>query len=214
MRVSGYFDQFSALWRSFTSRLPSRGSEMLIRTDIHPTRNTVVIMQWHNKQTERTRTAIDPLNRKVLGIEKRSRMNTRMTATTQVSKDFRTTTRIEVVNVWWRGSSRCETGILLYQDVRWILWGTFDLSGRCIFYQTDSYDSRLYEFERDVPGVLGFPPLYGKGIRWYVFLRILISPGLSTSIKYSDARRHPSMPAEEHAYPTQQRLSLQLDIRM
>jgi len=44
----------------------------------------------------------------------------------------------------------------------------------CVF-QSDSYDSRVYEYENDLDGVLTFPPLYGRGVRWYVLLTYLLS---------------------------------------
>ena len=67
--------------------------------------------------------------------------------------------------------SREETGFLFYQNV-WIrLLPHFILSTRWIKFNTDSYSSRIYEFEEDLPGVLTVRPLYKKGTSWYVIAR-------------------------------------------
>jgi hypothetical protein len=60
---------------------------------------------------------------------------------------------------------------------------------RIAFFDTDSYDSRLYQYESDVTGNISNPPLYGSGIRWYVVSAIDILDGMKISIKYSETKK-------------------------
>ena len=77
-----------------------------------------------------------------------------------------------------------EEGLLAYQDIRTHLFPRLLLNARVIVFHTDSFDSRVYEFESDVPGALNNPGLYGKGYRWYVTTRFEISPSLDLWLKY------------------------------
>jgi hypothetical protein len=57
-----------------------------------------------------------------------------------------------------------------------------------VFFDTDSYDSRLYQYESDVTGNISNPPLYGSGMRWYVVSAYDILNALKISFKYSETK--------------------------
>ena len=77
------------------------------------------------------------------------------------------------------------SGILLYQDIQYQIIPRATLSYRIVFFDTDGYESRLYEFERDVPGIMTNQLLYGKGTRWYLFAQWKINSFIKLSLKYS-----------------------------
>jgi hypothetical protein len=76
-----------------------------------------------------------------------------------------------------------ESGFLFYQDIGFRPQSSVNISARWIFFDTDSYDSRVYEFEGDVPGVLSIRPLYGKGYRGYFIFRWKITKNLRFCLK-------------------------------
>ena len=78
---------------------------------------------------------------------------------------------------------------MFYQDVNLRSSEKLWLDFRIIFFQTDSYDSRLYEYENDLRGVLSLPALYGRGVRWYALVRYELADRLELSAKYSDLIR-------------------------
>ncbi|RMF60381.1 MAG: helix-hairpin-helix domain-containing protein, partial [Calditrichaeota bacterium] len=41
---------------------------------------------------------------------------------------------------------------------------------RLSFFDTDSFASRLFQYEHDVPGVVTNRALFGRGERWYLLL--------------------------------------------
>jgi hypothetical protein len=63
------------------------------------------------------------------------------------------------------------------------------IDARLAFFDTDSYDSRVYEFESEVRGTVSNPALYGRGRRWYVVVRYSLLGGLDISAKYSQTYR-------------------------
>ena len=94
--------------------------------------------------------------------------------------------RIEIVKAYPTSISESEKGILIFQDVKYALTSSLSFSGRIVFFQTDSYNSRVYEFENDLTGVMTNPALYGDGMRWYIVAHYNTSFGLSLSMKYSE----------------------------
>ena len=67
------------------------------------------------------------------------------------------------------GSSEVRNGFLLFQDVavkveKW----DFAVKARVAFFQTDSYDERLYAYENDLLYTFTVNSYYGKGVRYYL----------------------------------------------
>jgi hypothetical protein len=79
-----------------------------------------------------------------------------------------------------------EDGFLMFQDIRYIPQKYFILYGRIIFFQTDSFNSAIYEFENDLLGVMPNLALYGKGMRMYFIIKYRALNFLSISAKYSE----------------------------
>jgi hypothetical protein len=79
-----------------------------------------------------------------------------------------------------------ETGYLIYQgfqikpvEKNWTLYFRYQL------FDTDSYDTRLYAYENDVPYSFSVPAFSGKGGRFYVLLNTSINRNLSVILRYA-----------------------------
>jgi len=111
-----------------------------------------------------------------------------------------------------------ERGILLYQDITCgLAWG-LTLEARLVFFDTESYDSRVYEYENDLGGVFANPALYGRGRRVYVLVRTApIAEVLRISCKYAatqkDGVRTISSGDAEITGDLDDRFGFQLDIQ-
>ena len=81
-------------------------------------------------------------------------------------------------------------GILLYQDMLFHLNKRFYIATRITLFDTNGYESRLYQFEHDVPGMLTNQMLYGMGNRWYIKFLWKISFFLSMSMKIGTTQYH------------------------
>jgi len=84
--------------------------------------------------------------------------------------------RAERVIVGYR-SGADEDGTSVFGDLRVGPVRSFTLSSRFTFFETDSYDSRIYEFEDDHRGVTFARSVYGKGKKWYVLIKKKIGDG-------------------------------------
>jgi hypothetical protein len=125
--------------------------------------------------------------------------------------------RIERVYVNESVTGIREKGLLVYHDIvvrsSERLWSNL----RFVYFNSDSYDSRVYEYERDLEGVLSLPALYGRGIRWYAMMKYRLLDKLNLSMKYSglirdDVRRIGSG-LDELQDNRDDRISFQMDIQ-
>ena len=61
----------------------------------------------------------------------------------------------------------------------------FTASVRCSFYDTEGYATRIYAYERDLPGYYAVPPHYGEGVKGYFVLQYKLRKTLQFAGKWS-----------------------------
>jgi hypothetical protein len=123
--------------------------------------------------------------------------------------------RIETSNI--HGTLGDENGILLFYDVRFQASGSWFAEARVLFFDTDSFDSRIYEYENDLRGVFSNQALFGKGRRWYLLAGVSLLSPLQLTAKYSQTEKEgvtslSSGPSLIRGF-IDTRFSLQLDLR-
>jgi hypothetical protein len=158
------------------------------------------------------------MGRETTAIVNRMQEKYRVTAAYKVSPRVSLKGRIEFTQVDYSLLHRKERGYLLFQDIRYRVSGGFSVESRLVFFQTDSYDSRLYEYETDLRGAFSNPALYGKGRRWYVMVRYTVAQALTLSGKYSETQKEGvtslGTGASEINGDTDNRLAVQVDFRL
>ena len=117
------------------------------------------------------------------------RQQVRLNIDYKFSKEVRLRGRIEKVFLNTEASGKHEEGSMFYQDVQFRSSDRWWWDMRIAFFHTDFYDTRIYEYERDLEGVLALPALYGNGVRWYLVAQYQIMNEVRLSVKYSDIIR-------------------------
>jgi hypothetical protein len=102
------------------------------------------------------------------------------------SKRIISKTKVEFVDVTPSDIGSQDRGFLIYQDLHFIIAKKLSMDSRIVIFQTDSYNSRIYEYENDLAGSISNPSLYGEGIRWYILLRYSKLCNFTLSMKYSE----------------------------
>ena len=103
-----------------------------------------------------------------------------------LNKKVKFRTRLEYIFIKYAVQENQESGFLTFQDVQYKPYNNLTVYSRIIFFQTDSFNSRIYEFENDLRGVMTNIPLFGKGMKWYLVVKYSFLNIFTLSLKYSE----------------------------
>jgi len=176
-----YYDIFKFPYRTSENSLSSEGNELLVDFVSIPLPSFEVRLRY--KYEDKEVTELINIDEEIV---RRLKQIARTDLIYNISKDFRLKTRIEYNHFFIKDANLKENGLLVYQDLRYVPQKNINLYGRIIFFQTDSFNSAVYEYENDVLGVMPNLAMYGKGIRWYVIVKYKPLQFLTLSTKYSE----------------------------
>jgi hypothetical protein len=179
--INFYYDQFKFPYATFDNPLPSTGNEFLFDLKSEPLLKISTNLRYKYEKKEIT---IKPDNLETLA--NRLKQTLRGEIQIEASKYLRLKSRIEVNNYFIKQNNVDEFGTMVFQDVRYFVMNNLNFSMRIILFQTDSFNSAIYEYENDLLGILSNTALYGKGIRWYMLIRYKPLDYISLSAKYSE----------------------------
>jgi hypothetical protein len=216
--LSLYWDQFRKLEPNTGTVFPATGNDMLIHLEFNPKYRMRASLQYQRKIVQTTVNVSDGrgFSQQTNGVERRQ--NIRAEIDEHLSASVKLRLRCEKVLVNRLTTGTGESGLLVYEDLVVGRGEGWQWNARFMFFRSDSYDSRLYEVERDVAGVLTMPGLYGRGVRWYLLAKKKISEHCELSAKYmnvirDDVERIGTGP-DELPSNYDQRLSVQLDLQL
>ncbi len=176
-----YYDIFKFPFRTSENSLSSEGNELLFDFASSPIAKFEIRLRYKYENKEITE-LIDVDEE----IVRRLKQIIRTEFVYNFSKYLRLKTRIEYNHFFIKDAGIKEDGLLFFQDVRFIPRNNLNLYGRIVFFQTDSFNSAIYEFENDLLGVMPNLAMYGTGIRWYVIVKYNLLQLLTISAKYSE----------------------------
>jgi hypothetical protein len=180
VKVNSYVDVFTL--PATSNQFETNGREVFVHCTFSPVKN--VDLLFHVRDRERMSTFVRGFD------DQRRQTNYRCAYTIQATRQFVFTQRLEIVNVSYAPSDYREKGFLTFAEVTYKESNLgVDLKSRFVLFDTDSYDSRLYQYESDVAGNFSNPPLYGKGIRWYLIAGYELFSMFRISMKYAETKR-------------------------
>jgi hypothetical protein len=180
--LSAYADMFRYEWLHYRVDAPSNGQEYSAQAVYNISRRGDLVFGY--------RRMLNPMNY----AEYTDKMNL-------VGESDRSYFRIQLNYLampWLKLQSRIEitkreaplksteTGYLIYQGFQIKpVEKEWTLNFRYLLFDTDSYDTRLYTFENDVPYSFSIPSFSGKGSRFYVMLNTKLSRNLSLIFRFA-----------------------------
>ncbi|MGB9663320.1 MAG: helix-hairpin-helix domain-containing protein [Ignavibacteria bacterium] len=186
-----YFDQFKFLYPLTYDKTLTGGKEFLLSYESPLISKTKYLLRYKNEIKEINSNSKDEFGRTKKISNTRQQQNLRL----EIQKYFgpsninRISFRIEYIKVFYKYILNSEDGLLTFGDVNLRLIENLKLQWRITYFQTKSYDSRIYQLENDVVGVFTTSALYGRGIRWYALLNYKVFDFLNLSLKYSEIYR-------------------------
>lgn len=184
-----YFDQFKFNYPLTYDYTLTGGKQFLLNYESPSISQTKYLFKYKNEIKEINTKSTDEYGREKSITNLRQQQNLRF----EIQKFFGTVNRVafrvEYISVFYKYIKNYEDGLLSFVDISIKPIEKLSLNSRFIFYQTDSYDSRIYVLERDVPGVFASSGFYGRGTRWYVLLRYRVLNFMELAVKYSELYR-------------------------
>ncbi len=174
-KFSGYFDVFTRLPRVYSQELPEQGLKYCGEIE---------------RKFTKLFSATGRYSFKSLGVTQ--------------SKQFRLQAdmRIKNINMRVRGEKIYETdgreGELLYGDINCKFFKKFSVSTRLILFDSNLSKFKLYEYERDLPGLMTNQVIAGKGSRAYIVLNDRISSNCKLGLKYEINSKFRESPVQKY----------------
>lgn len=180
--LSAYADMFRYEWLTYRVDAPSGGQEYSTQLVYNVSRRGDIILGYRNM--------INPMNYALTTdrsnqISESKRSYYRLQLNYQALPWLKLQSRIEITKRQAPLKNK-ESGYLMYQGFQVNPLNTnMSLSFRYSLFDTDSYDTRLYAFEQDVPYSFSVPAFSGKGSRFYVLINSKLAKNLSLILRFS-----------------------------
>jgi len=150
--------------------------------------------RFREKEDQKVKDVFDAFGRSKKELIEKKRSQLRLQLDYQISKQLRLRSRVEFIKVRqnrfnFRKSKNPENGFLVYQGIRLRPNKKFQIQARLTFFESDSFDSRLFQYENDLPGVLTNRALFGRGNRWYILVKYQPLKKFAAYFKYSETYR-------------------------
>ncbi|MBN1350522.1 helix-hairpin-helix domain-containing protein [candidate division KSB1 bacterium] len=192
-QLSVFYDFYKFPWRRYFQEMPSQGEDFSLAIAHKPVRSFTIKFRWRYKVDDEMVDYTNQYQLEKTGLMPIKRHYFRLHLDYRLSARFLFRNRIETCRIDYPlcENSAClgtnkESGIILYQDVKYLIMKMFTLQGRVCFFDTDSFRSRIYVYENDVPGTMNNRMFVGKGTYWYSLLSYRVGDNLKVHLKYSN----------------------------
>lgn len=187
--LTGFFDLFRFPWLRFQVNSPSFGYEGIAQLSYRPSRNLEVLLRFRQKNREiNVPTAFN--NEPIRFIEDEKRTYYRFQISYKLNKTMTLRSRVEYAR-YRRGDRNVEQGFMMFQDIIYKpLSFPLSFSTRLAYFDTESYNARIYAFENDVLYAFSFPSYFYRGMRMYANIRWDVTRKISLWLRVSNTFYH------------------------
>ena len=164
-QVDAYFDIYRFPWLSARIDAPAFGNDYLIQLIFKPSK----ILEMYARYRVGSKPVNEPEEtRAIPDIISVRKQNWRIQVNFAPNNKWTLRSQVELVSY-----NKYERGFLAFTDFFYApMAGIFRGNWRIQYFETDSYNSRVYAFENDVLYSYSIPAFYNKGIHWYFNGRI------------------------------------------
>jgi hypothetical protein len=179
--IAIYADYFKFPWLKFRVDAPSDGYEVLGQITYTPTKTFKAVLRYKSELKQQNTDLEVPINY----LDDVKKESYRGDVSWQLNKSFSFQNRLEV-SQFKKGSTKPEFGYLIYQDVDYSpLFSKISGNIRLAYFNTPSFNSRIYAYEDDVLYNFTFGMYNGKGFRTYLNLKYKLIKRVDIWAKYA-----------------------------
>lgn len=179
IRVSGFIDVYKSHWLKYTSQSPVRGFDMNLQAEYSMSDNLTFCVRAKTGIVDERSSAQSTVKYDVPKKTQRFRCNLNWTVSKSVACRFRVETSHYEKEKLSENGVACFTDFLLRSSS-----DKFSLSARVAYFNTSSYNSRIYAYENDMPQCFFIPVFYDEGFRAYVQTKLKFGKAVVCYLKY------------------------------
>lgn len=174
-------DLYQIRWLRYRIDKPENGEHFIVRLNQRINRNSILVLSYLYRTTFRNHHEEVKYNE----IKKYGKHQLKADLSYQATPNIRFKTHVETVINHDILSKGKQVGYLIYQDINYSV-GKFPLEirYRMAFFDTDSYEERIYAYEHDLNQVFNISGYYYRGWRCYLVLKYQYK-FMKIQIKYS-----------------------------
>ncbi|HRO45046.1 helix-hairpin-helix domain-containing protein [Agriterribacter sp.] len=179
--VDLYADVFHFPWLKYRTDAPSYGKDYFIQISYQPSKLTDMYSRYRSRRKSINQKTEANVMNEVVPFFNRS---WRTQVSHRLSKTFSVRHRFELL--WYKPEkANEEKGFLAFFDVFYNPpQSRLRINARLQYFESDSYNSRLYAYENDVLYYYAVPVFYDKGTRYYINARYKLSTCMNMWIKW------------------------------
>ncbi|WP_443939095.1 helix-hairpin-helix domain-containing protein [Pedobacter sp. MW01-1-1] len=178
---SFYGDYFKFPWLKYRVDAPSGGYELFAQAIFSPKKTLKFIARF--KSESKQQNTDEPVLINYLDDVKKE--GYRFDVNWQLNKRFSFQNRLEC-SQYRKGNNNSEFGYLIYQDASYSpMFSKITGNIRLAYFNTPSYNSRIYAYEDDVLYSFAFGMYNGKGLRSYLNIKYKLAKKLSIWLRYA-----------------------------
>lgn len=181
IKLNAYADLFSFPWLKYRVDAPARGQEYCIQLSYTPSKYTEVYTRYRSMNKPLNNVGINNALNEVAGFSSQS---WRTQINYQVNSSWAIRHRVEIL--WYsRNSENAEKEYLTFFDLFFKpRLRKFNVNTRLQYFESESYNSRLYAYENDVLYYYAVPVFYDTGLRYYFNIKYNIAKYASLWLKW------------------------------
>lgn len=179
--ISVYADYFEFPWLKFRIDAPSKGHEVLGQLTYTPTKTFKAFLRYKSELKQQNTDLEVPIN----FLDDVKKESYRGDVSWKLNKTISFQNRLEV-SQFKKGNTKAEYGYMVYQDVAY----TPNLSKingniRVAYFNTPTYNSRIYAYEDDVLYNFTFGMYSGNGFRTYANIKYKLIKKVHFWVRYA-----------------------------
>ncbi|MDN3585261.1 helix-hairpin-helix domain-containing protein [Pedobacter aquatilis] len=176
-----YGDYYQFPWLKYRVDAPSKGYEILGQAIYTPTKTFKILARFKTENKQQNTDLEVPIN----FLDEVKKEGYRVEVSWQLNKKWSFQNRAEV-SQYKKGDANREFGYLVYQDVDYSpMFSKITGNFRIAYFNTPSYNSRIYAYEDDVLYSFAFGMYDGKGFRTYLNVKYNIAKKLNIWARYA-----------------------------
>lgn len=182
LKLSGYIDIFSFPWLKYRVDAPSTGYEYLLQADYKITPTLTSQVRYRSKNSEQN--FVSSFSKVDIVISQHTQ-SARIQLTFTPDRQVKLKSRFDM-SEFGSDSTQSEHGYAFAQDIEYD-HPRIPISIACRFaiFDTDTWNTRIYCYESDMPYSYSVPAYYSKGTRVFLLLKFSPSRSIDCWVRWS-----------------------------